>query len=93
MSDMLKKIEEIENLRAEIKQGGGEKAIAKVHAKGKLTARERIDHLYDEGTFVGPRDETFIWRIVEPGIHGFKYRSCSMDPRLHPTGGPRMTSG
>ena len=32
---------------SEIKLGGGEKAIAKQHSKGKLTARERIDRLID----------------------------------------------
>ena len=32
--------------------GGGEEAIAKQHDKGKLTARERIDLLMDEGSFV-----------------------------------------
>eukprot|EP01035_Chromulina_nebulosa_P042957 gene42958-58170_t len=31
--------------------GGGEKRIASQHAKGKLTARERIDLLLDEGSF------------------------------------------
>ena len=30
---------------------GGEKAIAKQHDAGKLTARERLDHLFDQGTF------------------------------------------
>ena len=30
--------------------GGGEKRIAKEHAKGKMTARERIDYLLDEGS-------------------------------------------
>ena len=30
-----------------VKQGGGEKSIAKHHAKGKMTARERIDYLLD----------------------------------------------
>ncbi len=32
--------------------GGGEKRLAEQHAKGKLSARERIDLLVDEGTFV-----------------------------------------
>ena len=32
--------------------GGGEKRIAKQHAEGKLTARERIDRLMDKGSFV-----------------------------------------
>ena len=34
-----------------IKQGGGAKKIEKQHASGKLTARERIDLLFDEGSF------------------------------------------
>jgi methylmalonyl-CoA decarboxylase alpha subunit len=33
-------------------EGGGAKRIEKQHAKGKLTARERINLLFDEGTFV-----------------------------------------
>ena len=34
-----------------IKQGGGEKAIEKQHARGKNTARERIEMLLDPDTF------------------------------------------
>ena len=33
-----------------VHQGGGEKRIAKEHQKGKLTARERINYLLDEGS-------------------------------------------
>lgn len=33
----------------QVKMGGGEKKIASQHKKGKLTARERIDYLTDEG--------------------------------------------
>ena len=33
---------------AKVKLGGGEKRIAKQHAKGKMTARERIDYLLDD---------------------------------------------
>jgi len=33
---------------AKVKLGGGEKRIAKHHAKGKMTARERIDYLLDD---------------------------------------------
>ncbi len=39
-------------LRDEAEAGGGEKAIAKQHEKGKMTARERIDKILDEGSFV-----------------------------------------
>ncbi len=34
----------------QIKLGGGEKRIKRQHSKGRLTARERIDYLMDEGT-------------------------------------------
>lgn len=37
--------------RAEARLGGGEKRIAAQHEKGKLTARERIDLLLDDGSF------------------------------------------
>ncbi len=45
-------IERLEALRAQSARGGGDDRIAQQHAKGKLTARERIDLLVDEGTFV-----------------------------------------
>ena len=41
----------LNDLRAQAKLGGGEKRIAAQHAKGKLTARERIDLLMDPGSF------------------------------------------
>ncbi len=44
-------IEEMERRRAASKMGGGEKRIEAQHAKGKLTARERLDVLLDEGSF------------------------------------------
>ncbi|WP_296596369.1 carboxyl transferase domain-containing protein, partial [Phenylobacterium sp.] len=44
-------LEELEKRRGEARLGGGEKRIASQHAKGKLTARERIDLLLDEGSF------------------------------------------
>ncbi|MBD3223095.1 MAG: methylmalonyl-CoA carboxyltransferase [Caldithrix sp.] len=42
----------LEQLRAEALKGGGEERIRKQHDKGKLTARERLRYLLDEGTFV-----------------------------------------
>ena len=44
-------IEELENKRAQARQGGGQRRVDAQHAKGKLTARERIDTLLDEGSF------------------------------------------
>ena len=46
-----KKVENLAKLREQAKQGGGAKRIEAQHAKGKLTARERINLLFDRGTF------------------------------------------
>ncbi|MGC9375634.1 MAG: acyl-CoA carboxylase subunit beta [Bacteroidales bacterium] len=45
------KIKQLIDLRAQAKLGGGEKKIQSQHNKGKLTARERIEILLDEGSF------------------------------------------
>jgi len=44
-------IDKLEQKRAAAKLGGGEKRIAAQHAKGRLTARERLDVFLDEGSF------------------------------------------
>jgi propionyl-CoA carboxylase beta chain len=44
-------LEELEQRRAVARLGGGEKRIDAQHARGKLTARERIEVLLDEGSF------------------------------------------
>lgn len=46
------KINELKLRKEQIMLGGGEDKIAKQHEKGKKTARERIDALLDEGSFV-----------------------------------------
>lgn len=48
---MNEKINLLDQKIAEAKLGGGEKRIAAQHKKGKLTARERIHFLLDEGSF------------------------------------------
>ena len=48
---MKDKLELLENKIAEAKLGGGEARIEKQHKKGKLTARERLHFLLDEGSF------------------------------------------
>lgn len=45
------KIKQLLDKRVEAKLGGGQKRIDAQHAKGKLTARERIEILLDEGSF------------------------------------------
>ena len=53
-------LSELRKKLGEVKLGGGEKRIQKLHAEGKMTARERIDYLLDSktksieiGVFVG----------------------------------------
>ena len=48
MQDIIRKLEK---MRDKARLGGGERRIKAQHAKGKLTARERIEILYDEGSF------------------------------------------
>src|SRR5512139_225379 len=45
------KIKELRDKEAKIKEMGGAKAVAAQHERGKLTARERLDLLFDPGTF------------------------------------------
>ncbi len=52
MTDIYEKINELYDRRHEVELGGGDERIDKQHAKGKLTARERIELLVDPGTFV-----------------------------------------
>ena len=48
MKDIL---QELETRRAQARLGGGQRRIDSQHAKGKLTARERLELLLDEGSF------------------------------------------
>ncbi|HSP06994.1 MAG TPA: carboxyl transferase domain-containing protein, partial [Acidobacteriota bacterium] len=49
---MTRKIDELHRLTEHSEKGGGEERIEKQHKEGKLTARERIALLVDEGSFV-----------------------------------------
>src|ERR671922_350532 len=69
-------VEDLQDRRRRAKLGGGEQKIALQHERGKLTARERIDLLVDEGTF------------VELGIHGRPHFSQkSMEGKEAPADG------
>ena len=48
----MSKLEELRRVKQEIAMGGGQKKIDVQHAGGKLTARERLDILFDRGSFV-----------------------------------------
>jgi acetyl-CoA carboxylase carboxyltransferase component len=68
--------EDLARRRVEIRRGGGEQKIAAQHEAGKLTARERIELLIDDGTF------------VELGIQGRPHSSQrAMDGREAPADG------
>src|SRR5258706_7280659 len=45
-------LDELRRRQVEAEQGGGAARVAQQHAKGKLTARERLDLLLDAGSFV-----------------------------------------
>nr|WP_202820128.1 carboxyl transferase domain-containing protein [Calderihabitans maritimus] len=64
MEDMIKLLAE---KKAKILQGGGEKRVKKQHEAGKLTARERIKLLLDEGSFV-EIDQFVTHRCTEFGM-------------------------
>jgi acetyl-CoA carboxylase carboxyltransferase component len=69
-------VEGLHDRRERAKLGGGEEKIALQHERGKLTARERIDLLVDDGTF------------VELGIHGRPHFSQrSMEGKEAPADG------
>lgn len=48
----MNKLEDLRAKKEKTLQGGGEKRIEAQHAKGKLTARERLDILFDKDSFV-----------------------------------------
>jgi acetyl-CoA carboxylase carboxyltransferase component len=52
--------------------GGGEKRIHKLHARGSLTARERLELLFDPGTFQ-EIDQLKAHRCREFGMDKHKY--------------------
>jgi len=49
---MRDKLEQLEELRRQSEMGGGEERIAAQHKRGKLSARERLDLLLDDGSFI-----------------------------------------
>ena len=51
MSRMQEQITRLLELRRQARLGGGEERVARQHALGRLTARERVERLLDEGSF------------------------------------------
>jgi propionyl-CoA carboxylase beta chain len=69
---MRDKLELLERRIAESEQGGGPNRLKAQHAKGKLSARERLDLLLDEGTFV-ELDRFVVHRSTDFGLERQKY--------------------
>ena len=61
------KIDLLRKKQTKVLAGGGEKRIEKQHANGKMTARERVDLLLDEGTFV-ELDQFVTHRCINFGM-------------------------
>ena len=61
------KLKELARLRELARMGGGEERIKRQHEKGKLTARERLDILLDEGSFQ-EIDQFVTHRIYDFGL-------------------------
>ena len=64
---MREKLELLDKRRAESEQGGGEKRLKAQHDKGKLSARERLDLLLDEGSFT-ELDRFVVHRSTDFGL-------------------------
>ena len=61
------KLERLEELRRRSKEGGGEERLTAQHGKGKLSARERLNLLLDEDSFI-ELDRFVTHRSVEFGL-------------------------
>jgi propionyl-CoA carboxylase beta chain len=66
------KIKRLREMREQAKLGGGLKRIEEQHAKGKLTARERIDLLLDPGSF-NELDQFVVHQCTDFGMAERKY--------------------
>ncbi len=69
---MRDKLAHLEELSREAQLGGGEKRIQAQHERGKLSARERLDILLDEGSFV-ELDRFVTHRATDFGLAEQKY--------------------
>jgi propionyl-CoA carboxylase beta chain len=66
------KLEHLEERRRASLLGGGEDRVAQQHARGKLTARERLEILFDEDSFV-ELDAFVTHRTTEFGLDDERY--------------------
>ncbi|MCS6964710.1 acyl-CoA carboxylase subunit beta [Thermoflexus sp.] len=66
------RLEQLRRLRADAQQGGGPERIAQQRAKGKLTARERLELLLDKGSF-REVDPFVTTRVTDFGLAERRY--------------------
>jgi acetyl-CoA carboxylase carboxyltransferase component len=71
------KIEELRELRAQSRAGGGPQRIETQHQRGRLTARERLDLLLDRGSF-REMDAFVVHRTSDFGLDQQKYLADSV---------------
>src|SRR6476619_3137429 len=102
---MREKLELLERRRIESEQGGGEARLKAQHEKGKLSARERLELLLEEGSFVeldrfvvprstvfgGSLSESFAEKIVK--IMDLAVRNGAPLIGLNDSGGARIQEG
>ena len=69
---MRDKLDLLERRRAESEEGGGEARLQAQHEKGKLSARERLELLLDEGSFV-ELDRFVVHRSTDFGLEAQKF--------------------
>ena len=70
-------LEKLRELQKESLAGGGEARVKQQHEKGKLTARERIAFLLDNGSF-HELDSFITHRSTDFGLADQKYRPCPL---------------
>jgi len=67
---------------AKVRLGGGEKRIEKLHAEGKMTARERY-RLFTRSQSQKYRDRRFCGRWHVYGTRRLPFRRCRGQNRIH----------
>jgi acetyl-CoA carboxylase carboxyltransferase component len=72
MTHQRDRLESLQDLRERSRLGGGEARIEQQHARGKLTARERLDLLLDPGSFV-EFDAFVLHRATDFGLDAQRY--------------------
>ena len=93
MSGNSERIDDLRRRKAKSQSGGGQNRVAAQHAKGKMTARERIEQLLDQGSFmevdalVEKTSNVRVWVVAKkvyriPGLSGVEDRLAPSADKL-----------